>query len=693
LSKPAEVWRKDDREGIERCECNPPSPDLEIAKGDPMKPANRYALIFALLILFLLHSIGTLVESIYILDLLKTSLDEKALGLLFLFSPVLLFLFKYKPPRALIWLLFGVVFLGRGLLPYLSTSGRLFASGLSAAAVLLLFPLMLLTQIRDERPDGRSLSLGFALAVASSVLLRTLGYGIDISFQPEGAWLGWILGLGLGVALLRVNFPEQEREASSAKQTSLSLLGIWMVFALVYFAFSAPSVLARWVESDYRLTVFLVGLLCFIWLAILIIRPVWIGKLSARLVYLWNLLFTIALTATLLINRIAFPPSPDSPPLVVGPASLLQQIPYYLTLLLFPVVFLDIYVIVEQWKPKPFSPAELAPGMLSGAFLLILFAFMQIFTNVWGYVEPVSPWFRNKFWLPFFLMSALLTLVVAFQRPTLKRLPTPLSGDLSPQWLVLGVVLLGSSVWAAFATTQVRQFEPRPGALIVMTYNLQQANDSAGERSYQRQLALMQKVDADIIALQESDSARVSLNNADLVRYFAGKLGYHAYYGPGPISGTYGTAILSKYPLQNPHVVFSYSDQDEIGTAVAEIEVGGRRLIIYNVHPDGSEEAMMAFAQALLEQIGDHRYVIALGDYNLRDDDPAYQVIAARLSNVWESLYPSKISPDGIDMSGRNRIDHIFLSAPLKPRWATYLLPPDSATDHPVHWAEIIWEE
>lgn len=658
-----------------------------------MKPSNRYVLIFALLILFLLHSIGTLVESIYIFDLLKTSLDEKALGLLFLFSPVVLLLFKRRPPRPFIWLFFAVVFLGRGLIPYLSTSGRLLASGFTAAAALLLFPLMLITQFQDGRPVGRSLSLGFILAVGISVFLRTLGYGIDYSLQTEGGWLGWILGLGLGIALVGVRFAEPEGESSSARQSLFSLLGIWMAFTLVYFAFSAPSVLARWVESDYRVTVFLIGLLCFIWLGILIIRPMWIREFSSRLVLLCNLLFTSALTATLFMNRLSFPPSPASPPLIVEPASMLQQIPYYLTLVLFPVIFLDIAIIAEQWKPRPLSPAELVPGMLLGTLLLILFAFMQIFTNVWGYVEPISPWFRNKFWLPYFLMSALLTLVVVFERPRLQRLPQTLGGDLSLNWLVLGAVIFASSLWAAFATTQVRQFEPRPNSLIVMTYNLQQGNDSAGERSYQRQLALMQQVDADIIALQESDSVRISLNNADLVRYFAGKLGYHAYYGPGPISGTYGTAILSKYPLRNPHLVFSYSDQDEIGTAVAEIEVGGKRLMIYNVHPDGSDIAMMVFAQTLLDQIGDQRSVIALGDYNLRDEDAAYQIIAARLSNVWESLYPSKISPSGVDMSGPNRIDHIFLSAPLKPLWATYLLPPDSATDHPVHWAEIVWEE
>jgi endonuclease/exonuclease/phosphatase family metal-dependent hydrolase len=230
-------------------------------------------------------------------------------------------------------------------------------------------------------------------------------------------------------------------------------------------------------------------------------------------------------------------------------------------------------------------------------------------------------------------------------------------------------------------------------SLIVMTYNIQQANDDAGERSHDRQLALIQKISPDILALQESDSARISLNNNDYVRYYAARLGYHAYYGPTTVTGTFGTAILSKYPLQNPRAVFTFSDVDEIGTAEAEITVSGRTFSVYNVHPDGSDTAMLTFSRVLLERSRGKAYVIALGDYNLRDDEPAFQMIADVYTNAWTSVYPSKIGVDGTDMSGRNRIDHIFFSSNLSARDPVYILPPDSATDHPVHWAELSWEE
>ena len=43
---------------------------------------------FALFFLLFIQAVTVFIESIYILELLSTSLDEKVLGVLFLFSPV-----------------------------------------------------------------------------------------------------------------------------------------------------------------------------------------------------------------------------------------------------------------------------------------------------------------------------------------------------------------------------------------------------------------------------------------------------------------------------------------------------------------------------------------------------------------------------------------------------------------------------
>jgi endonuclease/exonuclease/phosphatase family metal-dependent hydrolase len=416
-----------------------------------------------------------------------------------------------------------------------------------------------------------------------------------------------------------------------------------------------------------------------------------IARISPRFLVVWNLLFTAGLTLTLLAQRVSFPPTLDSPLVVVGAPTVLQMIPLALMLLLFPVLFLDLQVFMQKMQLSTQPPRSLAPGILLGSFSLIVLIFINIFTNVWGYIKPISPPFRNTFWLAYFLLSAGITLLVwRAQRgtPTMKEEPV---GSRSWVWAVpLGAIFL---VTLAFAipTPHVQVEAVGKTSLRLMTMNTQESNDEFGEKSFEKQLALIRQVSPDILTLQETDSTRISLNNNDYVRAFADRLGYYSYYGPKTVTGTYGTAILSKYPLMNPRTVFMFSDKDETGVAEAEVEVAGKRFSIYDVHPDSSDPAMLGFAQNLLSRSQDKPYVIAMGDYNLRDYEEAYKLIANVYTNAWVSVYPSEISPDGVDMSGENRIDHIFLSPNLTALDPTYILPPESATDHPVHWTDITW--
>ncbi len=662
-----------------------------------MKKTYPLVLAFGIVFLFFIQVAGTLVESIYVLDLMNTSLDEKALGVLFFFTPVLLIPFYKKFPRGLIWIAFAVLFLSRGTLPYLNTANRVLASGLGTFAGLSLFFLLL-----GAKPKGATRSqvglwdsAGLALAVSLSVLIRTVGLGIEYSLTPDGGWVGWILGLTLGLLLTQLDPGGETATAERKGGVTAPILGLFLVLALVWFAFSAPAVIARWTEGNYTLIVIAISLFATGWVFVSLTNSLpkfsEFGEGRGGVLLLWNLFFTLSLTATILAHRVSFPPTPDSAPVVVTSPSWLQQVPLALMLLLFPVIFLDLRLFLDQIREASPAPRDLIPGILLGSFVLILLVFAHIFTNVWGYVEPVSPPFRNQFWLPYFSMTAILSLLVW----RAKRIEPDLEEDSARAFpwgwaLLLAAIFLGTSV-RALPAKRIQADAANRASLVAMTFNTQQSNDDSGEKSFDRQLALIRRASPDILALQESDSTRISLNNNDYVRYFAEKLGYYSYYGPTTVTGTYGTAILSKYPLLNTRTVFTYSDKDEIGTAEAEIEVNGRRFTIYDVHPDGSDTAMLVFAKTLLERSKDKPYVIALGDYNLRDYEEAYQLIAGVYTNAWVSVYPSKISADGVDMSGENRIDHIFVSPALGVRNPIYILVPESATDHAVHWAVIVW--
>jgi endonuclease/exonuclease/phosphatase family metal-dependent hydrolase len=566
-------------------------------------------------------------------------------------------------------------------------------SGIATGAGLSLIPFLLSANIKgsDEKAVSRWLSSGLALAIAVSILLRTSFSGLDYSLFPEGGWAGWGMGAILGFGMNAFEWKADPAERARKGSPTSSLLGFLLIIGLAWFAFSAPAVISRWTAGSYTLIVFSISLLAAGWVIIDHFYPDWIKEITPSLLMVWNIAFTLMLVLLLLAHRVDFPAGPGSPPVVVGSPSAIQTVPLILTLVLFPVIFLDLKILanrIEQIQP---TVHNLIPGMLLGGLALVLLVFIQIFSNVWGYVEPVSPWFRNKFWLPYLLMAGLMTVLIGWKSNPFKEDKTKEPNAIPRELFIILLVIFGGTVWSGYATTRVGTFEEREGSLLVMTYNIQQANDIFGERAYREQLALIEDVGPDILALQESDSTRISLNNNDFVRFFASNLGYYSYFGPTTTTGTYGTAILSRYPLQKPETVFSYSDQDEVGTAVAEIVVNGDMITIYNVHPAGSDEVKLAFATALLDHAKTKKRAILLGDYNLRDYEEAYQMIDSQYINAWTSVYPGKIGSDGTDMSGDNRIDHIFFSAAMEAHQPVYILPPASATDHPAHWAEIRW--
>jgi hypothetical protein len=86
--------------------------------------------------------------------------------------------------------------------------------------------------------------------------------------------------------------------------------------------------------------------------------------------------------------------------------------------------------------------------------------------------------------------------------------------------LLLGALFVGTLI-RALPSAGVQADATHRTSLLVMTYNIQDANDRNAEKSFDRQLAIMRRVSPDIISLQESDLTRISLNNNDYVRYYA----------------------------------------------------------------------------------------------------------------------------------------------------------------------------
>ena len=403
-----------------------------------MKKSHLFVIVYAILFLFFIQMGGTLVASIYTLDLMHTSLDAKALGVLFFFSPILLLPFRKIAPNRLAWSMLGILFLARGVTPYLNTLGRMLSSGIGTGTVLILFILLTEAKPKDESRSQVDLwvSAGLALAVGLSVLLRTINFSIDYSLTPGGGWVGWVLGAALGLLISQVEWDVEQGADKNASGFTGPAIGIFLILALVYFSFSAPAVISRWTEGNYVLIVIVISLMVagYAWLAFA--RPGILGRVSRNGLAAWNVVFTLSLVGTILAHRVSFPQKPDSAAVVVGVSTWVQQIPLVLMLILFPVILLDMRIFVSRIRQAKPSMRQLVSSFLLGSGMLVLLVFMNIFTTVWGYIAPISTIFRNLFWLPFLLMAGVITILASTRKESIAD-AAPVGGKFQWVWALL----------------------------------------------------------------------------------------------------------------------------------------------------------------------------------------------------------------------------------------------------------------
>ena len=283
--------------------------------------------------------------------------------------------------------------------------------------------------------------------------------------------------------------------------------------------------------------------------------------------------------------------------------------------------------------------------------------------------------FRDRFWLVYLLtaLGILLPILLLrgelspFERPMLNQAFTPIA---------LGILAVFSLV-ALLLTT------PRPAAhltehpLKIMTYNIQQGFDEEGNKNLEGQLAVIRSLNPDILGLQESDTARIANGNVDAVRYFADRLDMYSYYGPTTTTGTFGIALLSKYPIENPKTFFMYSSGEQTATIEAKISAEGKTYQIFVTHlGNGGPKIQL---ENILTRIDDLKNVIAMGDFNFRPTTDQYDLITSTLADSWLLKWPGGKETPGL--LADQRIDHIFVSPGIQVNEAEYVMNP--ASDHP----------
>jgi endonuclease/exonuclease/phosphatase family metal-dependent hydrolase len=639
-------------------------------------------LFFTLIFLFFFQLVPDFIESVYAFGLLGTNIPPQIISILFFFSPALLLFFPKRMPRKMIYLLAVLTAIARAEEVLASPSGKMLASGFGVGCLFLLLPVMCFhLSCQDDDLKFNNTGLGLLIGLSMVILLRSLGAGSDISLTYPGISLVFSLALlGISIVLWRDakpgSIPKTEAFKFTVRLLPLSI-GVIGCLTVLYFAFMSPTVLSRWSGLDYRIIIS--------WLALSL--AVYYGLLSQNIldrllkmwVWLWNGAFIISGVIAIFLYHEVFPTISSFYPFYQKEIPVWEHLPLLLFIAFCPIVFYDFILFLREIAQEKPTPRALGVGFLLGALFFLIVMLAQVFTTVYDYIPVVGPWFRDRFWLAFLLAGLGIGLPILSVKggEIRERLQQSI-----PLLLPIFITILGISViWVIFSepTPDIREEKT---TITVVTYNLQQGYSPAAKRAYEDQLEVIRRLQPDILGLQESDTARFSGGNADIVRTFSQGLSMYAYYGPRTVTGTFGIALLSRYKLENPRTFYMYSVGEQTASIEATVTIKEKQYHILVTHLGNGGPIIQQ--ENLLSRLDGQENIIAMGDFNFEPTTEQYRLTTQTLVEAWVlagSPLPPALQADSL-------IDHIFVSPGMLIQSAQYIDSP--ASDHPALVVEII---
>ena len=648
--------------------------------------------LFIIILLFFFQMISDFVEAVYALCLLTLSLNENVLSILFLLSPILLLLFKERLSRK------SLVFIGEFIIVcrvleamfVTSTQLKMIFTGMGVGAFFIFFPTVL-SYFHDKQEEGLTLTLDLIVAIMLSVVFRIFGSSVDISTHGFFQIIGWILAIIASFMLLgyyfRLKELSQKNMAEEGKRNTrnvfLAVFGLLNVFLLVYFSFLSPTVIARWTEGNYFMITIIITLILLAFALLLLYKRELFNKINIGIICLGNSVFLGSLGLLIFSHQTDLPLSDAFYPIYAQNTTLLHEILLIIMLLSFPILFIDLMLFLNEIVDNKPTVKQLGGSFTLATLFFVIMIFAQVFTTVYDYIDVVGPLFRDMFWLVFLIgglgvfIPILILKVESFQfgKPSICIHSITTS-------IVIGLIFFSGLIGLIITTPQ--PITPNnPSSLKVVTYNIRQAYSETGIKNFDGQLEVLQQEDADIIGLQESDPARISGGNTDPVRYFADNLDMYSYYGPKTVTGTFGVALLSKYPIKNARTFFMYSEGEQTATIIAEIQVSSVSYSVFVTHLGNGGPIIQQ--EAILSEVIMNDNIILMGDFNFRPDSAQYNLTTSILNDSWILKWNSWLDDNNYNAS--RKIDHIFVSPGMT--IIDTRIVESKASDHPLVWATI----
>lgn len=346
-------------------------------------------------------------------------------------------------------------------------------------------------------------------------------------------------------------------------------------------------------------------------------------------------------------------------------------------------VLLSLRYVVEDC---PLEQSErihiwLTMGLLF--FLVINFAYAFTFT----YAYTLT--FFRGIGLPIVVAAALLTTLPALLRAGAPVLPPPpplpRPTPLLPWGKVWQAVQIGRLITlVALAAVFTRPPAERlrlPQRLIrVGTYNIHYGYDTFWHLNLEDMARTIEESEADIIALQEVDTCRITSYGVDNALWLARRLGMQVVYQP-TMEHLTGVALLTRIPIEDSGGWLLTSHEEQTGMAWAQVRTANGPLNAYGLWLGlSADERARQIEDALAKfDLASGTPLVLGGDFNSTPDSPTYQRLeSAGLLNPFAALNrePAYSSPA---INPTEHIDFVWVRG-LKPVDARVL--PSLASDH-----------
>lgn len=158
-------------------------------------------------------------------------------------------------------------------------------------------------------------------------------------------------------------------------------------------------------------------------------------------------------------------------------------------------------------------------------------------------------------------------------------------------YVLLGLQLLSASIaYLRFPSYNYEPYHKDSKLITAGIWTIHFSIDNDMWSSERRMESLIRETELDLVGLLESDLQRIIMGNRDTTQYLAEELGMYVDYGPGPNKHTWGSALLSKFPIVNSTHHLAPSPVGELAPAIhATIDAYGELIDVVVFH-SGQEE-------------------------------------------------------------------------------------------------------